>query len=133
VVVRDLDFVCIIIIPAKAYAILLVNANAVLTSAISAQPFKAVARRNREFREGSNAVELVELTAGNRPHWFRARRARRTRVSPIENVLGSTIGERAYHGTDYNRLRDSSPMTGFCSHTLTTITEAKKSATKTTN
>ena len=67
VIVRDLNFVCIIILPAKTHAILLVDANTVLADAIPPQPLKTIARRNREICKIANTVELVKLAASGRP------------------------------------------------------------------
>lgn len=67
VIVRDLNFVCIIVLPAKTHAILLVDANTVLAAATPPQPFKTIAGWDREVRKIANTVELVKPAASGRP------------------------------------------------------------------
>jgi hypothetical protein len=55
------------VLPLKADSVLLVDANAVLPFPVALQQFQAVARRHSEFGNLSNAVELIQLPAGNRP------------------------------------------------------------------
>ena len=76
-----------------------------LAGAVAMQSLKPVPRRDCKFRQGADTVKLVELAAHNWPQWFWARRACRLRVSAIENIFGSAIRERTYHGSDYNDLR----------------------------
>jgi hypothetical protein len=102
VVVRDFNFVCITILPAKAHTILVVDPNAVLAGAVPAQPLKSIARWDCQLRKLAHSIELVKLAACNRPQYFRASAARRPRFATVKYVLGSAIGERAYHGPDYN-------------------------------
>src|SRR3546814_1565504 len=61
VVVDDLDIGGLRALPAKTHAELVVDANAVLTLAVAAQCFKAVARRDTQVVEASRPVELFEL------------------------------------------------------------------------
>src|SRR3546814_7633829 len=63
VVVDDLDIGCLRALPAKTHAELVVDANAVLTLAVAAQCFKAVARRDTQVVEASRPVELFELAS----------------------------------------------------------------------
>lgn len=72
-VVRDLDFVGITVLPAETNSILLIDANAVLTFAVTGQPFKAVAWRDRELPKVAHAVQLRELSPNDGPEvaWTR--------------------------------------------------------------
>jgi len=97
VIVRDFDLFGISILPLKAYAILLVDANTVLADSIPAQSLKTIARRDREISEIANTVELIKLTPSDRPQRFRTPRARRSRIGPVKDIFGPAIGERAYH------------------------------------
>ena len=97
VIVRDFDFVCIALLPTKANTILVVDSNAVLTSAAPTKPLKTVAGRYRKFHKVTNPIELVELAASNRPQYSRARRACRSRFAAVEDIPSPTIRERAYH------------------------------------
>src|SRR3546814_9140358 len=63
VVVDDLDIGGLRALPAKTHAELVVDANAVLTLAVAAQCFKAVARRDTQVVEHSRPVELFELAS----------------------------------------------------------------------
>jgi len=99
------------ILPLKADAILLVDANTVLADTIPTQPFKPIARRDRKLRKVAHTVELVKLAPSARPHGFRTRPAGRSRIGTVEYVLSSAVGEGTYHKSDYNGLRDSSPVT----------------------
>src|SRR3546814_8551045 len=63
VVVDDLDIGGLRALPAKTHAELVVDANAVLTLAVAAQCFKAVARRDTQVVEASRPVELFELAS----------------------------------------------------------------------
>jgi len=66
-IVRDLHFICIAILPAKTYAILFVDANTVLADTISTQPLKLIARWYREIRKIASTVKLVKLAASRWP------------------------------------------------------------------
>src|SRR3546814_3403259 len=57
VVVDDLDIGGLRALPAKTHAELVVDANAVLTLAVAAQCFKAVARRDTQVVEASRSEE----------------------------------------------------------------------------
>jgi hypothetical protein len=59
VVIRDLDVVCIAILPSETNAVLVVDTNAVLTRAISLQPFYAVAGRNCQLQKLEGSIDLV--------------------------------------------------------------------------
>jgi len=66
-IVRDLHFVCITILPVKTYAILFVDANTVLADTISPQPLKLIARWYREICKIASTVKLVKLAASGWP------------------------------------------------------------------
>jgi hypothetical protein len=65
VVVRDLDIVGIIILPAKADTILLIDADTMLAGTISLETFEAVTWRYRQLARVANPIHLVELPARN--------------------------------------------------------------------
>src|SRR3546814_9421923 len=65
VVVDDLDIGGLRALPAKTHAELVVDANAVLTIAVAAQCFKAVARRDKQVVEASRPVALFELASSH--------------------------------------------------------------------
>lgn len=105
VVVRDFDFVGIAILPSEADAKLLIDAHTVLTAATADQPFKAIARWNRQFAQVANTVELCELAADDRPELARTGRPSAPGVNAIEEIFRCTIGKRAYHAQYYNGIR----------------------------
>jgi len=93
VVIRDLDFVCITILPSKAHTILVVDSNTVLAKSVPAQPFKSIAWWNRQLSQVADTVELVKLATSDSPQLLRARRASTFCVRTIEHFLGPAIGE----------------------------------------
>lgn len=58
-VIDDLDLFRIAILPAKANAILFVDSNTVLTTPVATQSLRPIARRNAEFDQIDNAIELI--------------------------------------------------------------------------
>ena len=64
-VVRDLNIVRSVLFPDKADAILIVDANAVLTSPVSLQSLQLVSGRKAQVAQVGRGFELVKLTAGN--------------------------------------------------------------------
>lgn len=106
-VVRDFDFVGITSLPAETDAILLVDANTVLPMSSTGEAFEPIARRDGEFLEITNAVELRQLATGDGPERTWADGARALAVHPVEDVFGSSIRERSYHGMYYNGSRSA--------------------------
>jgi hypothetical protein len=66
-VVRDFDFVGITVLPAKTHAVLLIEPDTVLAGPITTEPFEPVPRRNLQLLQSPDPVQLVQLSAGNRP------------------------------------------------------------------
>jgi len=75
-VVRDLDFMRIAILPTETHAILLIDTNALLTAPAAFQTFKPVAWRHRQVAEITCPVDLIQLPPGNCPQNSRAGLAR---------------------------------------------------------
>jgi len=71
-VVRDFDLVGIATLPTETDAVLIINANAVLSTPTATQAFKAIPGRNCQLANMTHTVELVELAAGNAPQIPRA-------------------------------------------------------------
>jgi hypothetical protein len=67
VVVDDLDFVGMALLPTETDTILLVDPNAVLAPTIAAQSFESVARLDRQMLKISNPVDLIQLPSSNWP------------------------------------------------------------------
>jgi hypothetical protein len=65
VVVRDFDFVGMIVTPTKADPILVVDPDAVLPFPVSTQPFETVPWRDGEFPQVADPVQLRQLAPGN--------------------------------------------------------------------
>jgi hypothetical protein len=63
VIVDDFDFVGIFVLPAETNAELIVDSDAVTTGSIAAQGLQMVSRRNSQFAEPPDAIDLVELSA----------------------------------------------------------------------
>ncbi len=62
VIVRDLDFVGISLLPPETDPVLIVDPNAVLSAPTPLQPLKSIARGCSQLPKGTNAVQLIELT-----------------------------------------------------------------------
>jgi hypothetical protein len=105
VVVGDFDFFGIATFPAKADAILIINPEAVLASAVPVQRFQAVAGRNRELPQFPDPVELRQFSAYHGPKRDRAGGKSASAVHPIKEVLRGRIRKGPYHGKYYNGLR----------------------------
>ena len=61
VVVRDFDFVGIAGLPSETKAILLIDANTVLTPPGTGQALQSVPRRNRQLAKIGDSIELRQL------------------------------------------------------------------------
>ena len=66
-IVRDLDFVGISTLPAKAHSILLVDADTMLRAPAAFQSFKAVTGRDRQVPQITRAIDLIELSSRGGP------------------------------------------------------------------
>ena len=60
-VIRHLDVVGIAILPAKAYAPLVIDANAVLSSPIPRQAFQPITRWNAQVVQAFSSINLHQL------------------------------------------------------------------------
>lgn len=67
VVVDDLDFVGMAILPTETDAILLIDSNTVLAPTIASQSLESVARRDRQMLEIPNTVDLIQFPSSNWP------------------------------------------------------------------
>jgi hypothetical protein len=61
-IVNDLDFVSIAVLPNEAYTILIVNPDAVLPQAAPLQRFQPIARKNRDIGECRGSMDLDKLS-----------------------------------------------------------------------
>lgn len=93
VVVRDFDFKGITGLPEETNAILIVDANAELTAAISTKDFQSVSRRNRKFAQVPYAVQLIQLSSCDGPQHPGTMLAGRRGVGSIKNVLGAAVSK----------------------------------------
>jgi hypothetical protein len=93
VVVRDLDVLCILILPSKTDPVLLVDADAVLAAAGATEHLEAIPTRDNQMRHVAHAIDLIQLPSRNRPDGYGARAPRSLGVQPEVHVLGSTISE----------------------------------------
>jgi hypothetical protein len=100
-VVDDLDLARSERSPDKTDTVLVVNADAVLTFPVTTEGFEAVVWRCSEVGESCSSVELVELSASDRPKRLGASCACSFGGRTVEDVLGTAIGEGLNHA---NRL-----------------------------
>lgn len=106
-VVRDLDFVRMAILPPEADPVLLVDANAVLSGPLPLEPFKPIAGRYPQVSETAHPVELVELTPDDRPERPGACGASASARHAVEEIARRAVRKGAYHETHYNGTRSS--------------------------
>src|SRR5436305_9572025 len=109
VVVGDFDFVCIVVLPAETNPVLIVDADAVLTGAISLQALQPVPGRHGELGKLADPVDLRQLPPCHRPQARWTYGARLLAAYAVKHILGALIGEGAYHGPYYNGRRNISP------------------------
>jgi len=64
VVIGDFDLVCIPALPAEAYAVLVVDPDAVPARPVAFEGFETVAGRNAQMVEGGGGFKLGELAEG---------------------------------------------------------------------
>lgn len=93
VVIHNFHAVGTIVMPGKAHAPLIIDANAVLAFAVALQRLQQVARRNAKTVQFSGRVQLQQLAPSHPFNVFEP--AHRLTV---EQGLGVGTGERADHG-----------------------------------
>ena len=92
-VVDDLDVMCVPVLPAKADAPLIVDANAVLARAVAFELFESVAGRDTQVLELLGGIDEAELTeheskeAGREP----------SDVLPLKHALRVPVREALDH------------------------------------
>jgi hypothetical protein len=92
-VVRDLDFVGIAVLPLETQSVLLVEPDAVLPGTIAPKSFEAIPGWHSQFLKGPDAVQLIQLPACDRPEHLRTGLPSAPRVQTVEDVLGRTVRE----------------------------------------
>jgi hypothetical protein len=95
VVVRDRDVVGIAGVPPEADAPMVVDANAVLASPITHQPFQPIARRHAEVAELYGGIQLSQLPqhnslqiGGQTPYGLPVEQAGRVSITEAANHRG---------------------------------------------
>lgn len=99
-VVHDFDMVRIALMPAKADAPLVVNADAVLAFSVAFERFQPVRRRNPQLIEIGDVIEHAQFTA--RDVLDIARQAARRRTCP--DFLDFLVGKGVNHGATITRF-----------------------------
>jgi hypothetical protein len=92
-IVYDLNVVRFTLNPGEADTVLIVDANAVLTSSFAFESLKVVAGRYPQLLQGAYRVEMIELPRCHPPQILRAGASSLRRVPAIEHVLGPGILE----------------------------------------
>jgi hypothetical protein len=59
VVVRDLDFVCITVLPSETHSVLVINTNAVLAGTLTLERLEPIARWNCKVQQIPDPIDLV--------------------------------------------------------------------------
>jgi len=96
-VIDDLDVFRPGIRPGETDAILIVDSNTMLASALPGQLLQPVFGRCSQVPEPLSLVELVELPSSDFPQALGAGSPRRLGIGAIEDVPGTTGGERLDH------------------------------------
>ena len=104
-VVCDLDFVGMAVLPVEADTVLIVDANAVLSGSIAFQAFQPIPRWGHQVSQIPSPIDLVKLPSRGVPQAGRAGRTGIPATDSIEYVFGSLVREGAYHGYHYNGVR----------------------------
>jgi hypothetical protein len=94
VVVHDLNVVRIAAVPPEADPPLIVDPDAVLTCAITAQPFQAVPRRHAKIVQPRRSIKHPELPQGHLLH----PRSEPANRPTVEELLGFPVSEALDHG-----------------------------------
>jgi hypothetical protein len=116
--IRDLDLVGISSLPPETSSILLIDPDAVLPAPVCAQPFETIPRGDSELEEIPDAIHLIELPPGHRPHVARARAPGCGGIGAIKDVLSTAVPERPYHGLHYNGSRYRTSCAPHDPHTV---------------
>ncbi len=106
-VVGDFDVVGMAILPAKTDPVLVIDPDTVLSRSISSQSLQAVTGWNTQLSKLSHPVELRQLPPDHRPKGDGASAPGPSGPLAVEQILGGTIREGAYHGIYYNACRDT--------------------------
>jgi hypothetical protein len=93
VVVHDLNVVCIATVPPEADPPLVVDPDAVLASAITAQSFKTVARGHPKIVKLGRSIQHPELSQS---HLLRTR-SESASGAPVEETLCVSVPEALDH------------------------------------
>ena len=96
VIVDYFHFICIVIAPHEADAILIVNADAVLARSIPSQFLKAIAGRLLKIQQFSGGVQDREFPPGD------TRRRRSPGPASPPNLFGRSIRESTNHTVSHD-------------------------------
>jgi hypothetical protein len=98
-IIYDFDFMGVLTHPTKAEAPLVIDANAVLASALAFESFQAIAGRKAQDVESVGGIELEELSAGSALNvgW------QVTRSGAGKEILCFGAGEASDHDTGRRR------------------------------
>lgn len=91
-VVDDLDAICRISDPSETYAVLIIDTDAMLPDAVSAQRLQPITRRYAQVIEGYSHLKLPELT---QRHPLKS--VETSNAYPLRKQLGVAVPERRYH------------------------------------
>jgi hypothetical protein len=97
VVIGYLNEVSALVRPHEADAILIIDADAMLTSSGTAELLNAVPTRTPQIRKIDRRLQVLQLALGNTPNRAWASFTRWLRIFIVEHVLTSTIPEADDH------------------------------------
>jgi len=95
VIVNDLDLIRPAVGPDETEAILIIDANTMLSGSISAQCLESIGWRRPQIAEGGSSVHPLELAASHRPQERRTNAARSLGIDPVKNVLRTSATKRS--------------------------------------
>lgn len=96
-IIRDLDVGGAGRCPAETDPVLAIDADAVLTAAVTAEGFQLVGRRRPQVIQPDRLIELVQFAARDRPKGFGTDSTSRLAVKPVKEFFAAAICERLDH------------------------------------
>jgi hypothetical protein len=90
-IIDNFYFIWFIVLPEKAYSILIIDPNAILTNSLPFQRFQAIAWRNAQLFKGFDGIQLLQFSTSDAPEILGAGLSRDFRVHAIKNVFRALI------------------------------------------
>jgi hypothetical protein len=103
-IVANFNQVWSFFLPDKTYAVLVINADTMLSGSVARKSFQMVAGRNVQFFQFRYRVQLVKCSGSYAPQGFRTGFARHAGIDAVEDIFCSFVFERLYHDNMITRI-----------------------------